>query len=355
MFRRAVSALTIWTAVAAGLSAQGMKSEAPSNTTEKTRFAVVPIPNYNEASGFGLGAIASLFYPVDREDAVSPASSTTLFAFYASNKTAVLGLAQKFHLKEDTYRVSLALAAASINYQFYDEWITGDFIDYNASSGFLLMKGSRRILPGLFLGLKYRFTRSRTTLDIPGDYDPPLETYSGLGPILSFDSRDSVFYPSSGSLFEFESLFNHEALGSESNYAIFEMKANLYRRLGPNGVLALRLAARIGAGDVPFNDQTILVGTDLRGYSSGRYRADQKYCLQGEYRWFFRPRFGGVIFAGFGYVVDRPSQIRLEDTLPSAGAGLRFRAIPDMGVNVGVDVGFGKEGASFYFRIMEAF
>jgi outer membrane protein assembly factor BamA len=339
------------------LTASGLFAQfgAPSDTTDKTRFAFIPIPNYNEATGFGLGLMASLFYPLNKDDKISPASSTTLFGFYSSNQTWVAGAAQKMHLKEDAYRVTLALATASVNYQFYDEWITGGFIDYNASSGFFFAKGSKRVLPEVYLGLKYRYTRSRTTFDIPVDYDPPTETYSGLGPILSYDSRNSVFAPTAGFFVEFESLLHHTSLGSHKKYSLFELKANHYREIGRNQVLALRIATKVGTGDVPFNDQALMVGTDLRGYSSGKYRGDQKYTAQAEYRWAFHRKLGLVAFAGFGYVTDGLSQIRIEDTLPSLGVGIRYLAIPGMGITVGIDAAAGKDETAFYFRILEAF
>ena len=338
-----------------GLFAQFDASGPSSNTTDKTRFAFIPIPNYNEATGFGLGLMATLFYPLSKDDKASPASSTTLFGFYSSNQTWVGGAAQKMHLKEDTYRLTLALATASINYQFYDEWITGGFIDYNASSAFAFAKGSRRILPKFYLGLKYRYTRSRTTFDIPVDYEPPTETYSGLGPILSYDSRNSVFAPSAGFFVEFESLIHHTSLGSEKTYSLFELKANHYLKIKGNQVLALRIATKVGTGDVPFNDQALMVGTDLRGYSSGKYRGDQKYTAQAEYRWAFHKKLGLVAFAGFGYVTDSLSRIRIQDTLPSLGIGVRYLAIPSMGITVGIDAAAGKEETALYFRILEAF
>ena len=352
---RITAALALLLLTVSGLFAQFGASGPPSHTTDKTRFAFIPIPNYNDVTGFGLGLMSSLFYPLNKNDKVSPASSTTLFGFYSSNQTWVVGAAQKLHLKEDTYRATLALATASVNFQFYDEWITGGFIDYNASSGFAFAKGSKRILPKFYLGLKYRYMRSRTTFDIPVDYEPPTETYSGLGPILSYDSRDSVFSPSAGFFVEFDSLFNHESFGSDKRYSLFELKANNYRKIGNNQVLALRIAAKVGTGDVPFNDQAIMVGTDLRGYSSGKYRGEQKYTAQAEYRWAFHRKLGLVAFAGFGYVTDSLSQIRIQDTLPSLGVGVRYLAIPSMGITVGIDAAAGKEETAFYFRILEAF
>jgi outer membrane protein assembly factor BamA len=323
--------------------------------TKKTRFAAIPIPNYNETTGFGLGLILSLYYPFDKDDEISPPSSTTFFGYYAANKTNVIGIAQKFFLKEDKYRIMLALARASINFQFYDENISGGFIDYNTGSRFAIIKGEIQVLNDFYMGLKYRYSRSRTTFDIPFEYDPPENNYSGLGPIVSYDSRDNISYPSSGCLVELQSLFNNSVFGSDQDYTILELGINRYLMLQKNQILAVRLHAKIGVGDVPFEEQAIMAGTDLRGYTSGKYRADQKYTLQAEYRWAFAKKFGMVAFAGFGYVTDKINEIQLKDVLPSAGVGLRYMMIPEYRINIGVDFAVGKDDTAFYFRITEAF
>ena len=323
--------------------------------TKKTRFAAIPIPNYNEASGFGLGLVLSLYYPVDKDDEISPPSSTTFFGYYAANKTNVLGVAQKFYLKEDNYRIMLAFARASINFQFYDENISGGFIDYNTGSRFAMIKGEIQVLNDFYLGLKYRYSRSRTMFDIPVEYDPPENNYSGLGPIVSYDTRDNITYPFSGCLIELESLFNHSFFGSDQDYTIFQLSLNRYLTLKENHILAVRLHAKIGVGDVPFEEQAIMAGTDLRGYTSGKYRADQKYTFQAEYRWTFAKKIGMVAFAGFGYIADKISEIQLKDILPSAGVGIRYMMIPEYRINIGVDFAVGKDDTAFYFRITEAF
>jgi hypothetical protein len=41
--------------------------------------------------------------------------------------------------------------------------------------------------------------------------------------------------------------------------------------------------------------------------------------------------------------------------LPSAGAGIRFKAIPSRNINIGIDAAIGKEDWGIYFRIGEAF
>lgn len=322
---------------------------------DKPNFAAIPVPNYNESTGFGLGAIVTLLYHVNREDEISPPSSTILFGFYASNKTNVFGAAQTFHLRQDKYRFTLALARASINFQYYAENIGGEFIDFNTGSRFGLVKGEIEVLPDFYLGLKYRYTRSRTKFDVPIEYEPPENTYSGLGPTVSYDTRDNVFNAYSGYFIALETLFNHSTFGSDRNYSLFELKANMYLTLKENQRLALRLFFKVGTGDVPFEDQAIMGRTDLRGYSNGRYRADQKYTIQGEYRWTFYKKFGMVAFAGIGWVADKISEIRLEDTLPGVGVGLRYMMIPQYRINIGIDFAVGKDDTAFYFRINEAF
>lgn len=326
-----------------------------SSKMNKTRFAAIPVLNYNESTGLGLGALVGLFYPVNQKDEVSPPSSTMLFGFYAKNKTNAFGLAQKFYLKKDTYRLTMALVRASVNFQFYNENIAGGFIDYNTGARFVLLQAERRVVKNFYLGLKYRYNRSRTTFDIPIEYDPPEVTYSGLGPVISFDSRDSVFGPHKGQLIKLETVINHDVFGSARDYTVFEAAANAYFALPKNSVLAARFFAKVGVGDVPFEDQAIMVGTDLRGYSSGKYRGEQKYTFQAEYRRALYKRVGAVAFGGFGWVADNISQIRLAEILPSAGIGVRYLMIPAFGINVGVDFAVAKDDTAFYFRIGEAF
>ena len=331
------------------------KGEKSSPRANKARVAAIPMLNYNEATGLGVGLLTGVFYPVDKKDDVSPPSSTMLFGFYAKNKTNAYGLAQKFYLKKDTYRLTMALVRASINFQFYHENIPGGFLGYNTGARFALLQAERRVAKSFYLGLKYRYNRTRTTFDIPIDYDPPEVTYSGLGPVLSFDSRDNVFSPRKGGLIKLEALINHDLFGSARDYTILEAVANAYFSLPKKAILATRVFAKTGLGDVPFEEQAVMVGTDLRGYSSGKYRGEQKYTLQAEYR---RPLFkkvGAVVFGGFGWVADDISQIRLADILPSIGVGIRYLMIPVYGINVGIDFAVGKDDTAFYFRIGEAF
>jgi len=156
-------------------------------------------------------------------------------------------------------------------------------------------------------------------------------------------------------LIKIEAVINHDIFGSARDYTILEAAANAYFGLQKNAVLAARVFAKAGLGNVPFEEQAVMVGTDLRGYASGKYRGEQKYTFQAEYRRPLFKRFGAVAFGGFGWVADDVSRIRLADILPSIGLGVRYLMIPAYGINVGIDFAVGKDDKAFYFRIGEAF
>ena len=111
-----------------------------------------------------------------------------------------------------------------------------------------------------------------------------------------------------------------------------------------------------GHGDVPFSAQNILSGQrNLRGYSNGRNRGDQLMVVETEYRWNFHGRWGAVVFGGLGWVANEVSDFSLDETLPAAGLGVRFRIIETYKINARIDYGWGKGDEAVYFSIGEAY
>jgi outer membrane protein assembly factor BamA len=147
-------------------------------------------------------------------------------------------------------------------------------------------------------------------------------------------------------------------VGSDYQFDKYIIAYNQFFKLSKKNdkqVLAARAAFYIADGDVPFDAQSVVGGDDIRGYSEGRYRNNQVYALQGEYRWRFYKRWGMVAFAGVATAVARFKDIPNEDLLPGVGAGLRFRMLREKKVNIGVDGAMGKDDYSITFRIGESF
>ncbi len=329
-------------------------------TGEGVKFAAIPIPNYNETFGFGLGLLGSAFYRTSQADTVSPPSSTSLFGFYTSNETWVAGFAQSLYLSQDKYRGNLYLGLAGVNFQFYAtpiEGLPGGFIPFNTQGFFGGVDGAIETLDRLYLGVQYEYFRLGTEFDValPDSLRTIRETLTGPGVLISYDTRNNIFNPDAGLFLDLSSSFYLKSVGSTNDFSKFKIPLNAYVPINESSVIATRAYAEIATGDVPFQGQSVVGRSDLRGYTSGRYRADQVYAFQAEWRWRFYKRLGSVAFAGVGWATDTLSETRFDDALPCAGVGLRFRMIEDYRINAGVDFAVGKDDTAFYFRIGEAF
>jgi hemolysin activation/secretion protein len=156
----------------------------------------------------------------------------------------------------------------------------------------------------------------------------------------------------------FKNQFYRSWVGSGYNFERYLVTFNQFFKLTPKNekqILAVRASFNVASGNVPFEGQTVVGGDDIRGYSQGKYRNNQVYTLQAEYRWNFYKRWGMVAFAGVANAVAKLADIPKSDFLPGVGGGLRFRMLPREKINIGVDYGVGKDDYSITFRIGEAF
>jgi outer membrane protein assembly factor BamA len=180
--------------------------------------------------------------------------------------------------------------------------------------------------------------------------------YSSLGVSGEYDTRTSTTYPMDGFYCTARLRRYADWLGSASEYTKIKIEVNRYLLQNSIDVLALRGCVEAALGTVPFEAQTVVgAGKDIRGYSSGKFRGDQVYSLQGEYRWNFAPPFGAVGFLGFSLPITQGEQARFADILPGLGAGFRYTMVPEIHANVGLDVAVGRDDWGLYFRIAEAF
>jgi outer membrane protein assembly factor BamA len=327
----------------------------------RAKLAAVPIPAYNESIGWSIGLAVAGFYRIDESDTISPESSTTLFGFYAENRTWAAGIFQQLYLDRDRWRIKAGGAVADVNFQTwlgFPGWVGGGkYIDYTTDVTGLMAEVSRRAWRQLYLGVKYRYMESETVFetDLPVDTSTGTRTFSGLGMVATWDSRDNIFYPRHGYHASFWTLWNGDWIGSDQEYDTYYIEGSGYREYREKHVIAARIHSRFVTGDVPFEDESVFYLIDLRGYTDGRYRADQRHTIQAEYRWNFFRRWFVVGFGGFGWSVDEVPEITWDGILPSAGFGARWRMISDPPVSIGVDIAWGKEERAFYFRIGEAF
>lgn len=178
----------------------------------------------------------------------------------------------------------------------------------------------------------------------------------GIGPLMVFDSRNHVFYPSKGWYIEGKMLEFYDWIGSDYNFGKGVLDVINYTEVHKKGVLATHLNYQFSSGTVPFNMLSTIGGTKrMRGYYEGRFRDRNALILQTEYRLQLPWRLGLVAFADVGQVFNRWSYLKGNEWRWTAGGGVRFMLDPKRKINIRLDYGVGKQTSGFYLTIGEAF
>lgn len=344
------------------LSSVASFSQNNTDTTKTTSFAAIPVINYDPSTGLTLGAMTQLFYKTNKQDTISPSSSTGLFGMYTTNNSYFFSAFEQLYFKKDTWRILGAIGFGSINYQYWQQIpiIGGSFIGFNTEATFAALRVERKLYKKLYGGINTIYAKAKTQFDVPEAFPDSLRfderNMNNLGYQFNYDLRDHQINPYEGFNIEFKNSFYRTWLNSGNNFENYELTYNHYHQLkNERNILATRIHASISAGDVPFQGQNIVGRDDIRGYTSGKYRNNQVYAIQAEYRWRFYKKFGMVGFAGIASAVETIGDIGNSELLPGVGVGLRYMMIEKERVNIGFDIATGKDDWGLYFRIGESF
>ncbi len=221
----------------------------------------------------------------------------------------------------------------------------------------------RKIVPGVYLGLRYWFedyniTQRDSTGMLIKDEITGSEggISSGLGVVANYDTRDNVFFPSRGAYVETVIHPFHHLMGGDFNYTRFLINASKYYNNKWGHVMAFNFYGDFIAGDPPFNQMALLGGSKrMRGYIEGEYRDKSMLIFQAAYRAPLFWRIGAVGFAGYGGVADKIGSFDLKNFKYSYGGGLRFLLDKEKKLNIRFDVGFTENDIRYYLTFGEAF
>lgn len=188
---------------------------------------------------------------------------------------------------------------------------------------------------------------------------------SGLGFLLTYDSRDIPANAYTGLYLDFRGMAYRKFLGSDRNFYRLELDYRQYKSVGNRKVLVWTAQTKNVFGNVPLTQYT-LTGTpfDLRGYYMGQYRDKSSHVVMAEYRQMFNTdrstrmkrlihHVGFVAWTGCGFMGPTPGKI--EGVLPNYGAGLRIEVQPRMNVRLDLGKNTVNNQTLFYFNMTEAF
>ena len=349
---------------------------------DKPSFIPVPIAFYQQETGFA-GGVAIL--PVWRfgQDTTVRKSNARLIAWISQKKQTTIQLTHTIFTKEEKYFFSGELSYYDLAFQYFGR---GNDTDKDILSNIQYPlwvfdeKALVKVMPNLFVGLRYRLTDLGTVKLKDGDDSTPEPyntipaeqragyTTSGVGPALLYDGRDNVLATYRGNFVDAHVLFNGKGLGSDYNFTRYMVDARHFNPLfgSNNTILALQFLGQYHTGNVPFREwggMGATLGGSLynnaylmRGIYEARFRDRQFTTAQAEIRQKLFWRFDGVVFGAVGEVAPNIDDYTFDGLKYAGGAGVRFRFNRRDRLNIRLDYGVGSGGNSgIIFAVGEAF
>ena len=336
---------------------------APIPAVQQGNWIVVPIPVANPTIGTGL-QLTALYLHAKRpgqEDALGGTSG--LVAVGTDRGTRVFGAFHDNSFDHDRFRLNAFVGSARFNLKFYgigeNSPLASNPVPYEMDGGLAQLRGGVRIAgtEHLYAGLTYQFLQSTLTFEISelASGLPDLATHfrnAGLGPHVTFDSRDSNYYPTRGQYARFSWLNYGKRWGGDFEFDKFDAFYNHYLPLTVDSLLALRVRHQAASDGTPF---FALPTLDMRGFSIDRYRDKQTLSLTAEWRYKFTPRWGMVAYGEAGRYASSFSQLGEGRTIKTVGGGVRWRVTQERDMNIGLDYAVSSDDRALFIQIAERF
>lgn len=330
---------------------------------KKFDCSVIGGPYYAPETSGGIVVMAAGLYKTDRTDSLLPASSASVYGSVSLTGFYGIGINSNTIFPKEKFRL---LAKASFSSMPNKYWGIGyenghhkdDYTKYTLVTKKLSADFSAKIAGRLFGGASVMLNDGSAQKIDTGAGKPLMQPDHifafGLGPFISFDSRDFIPNASKGMYVRACYRFFPSTFGNDHVFGKLELQFDWYKRLWATGLLATDFYTESNFGEVPWSLLAEAGGSNrLRGYFEGRYR-DKKYVSgQVELRQKIAGRSGAVVWIGAGNVCPAYKEIQLDQTLISYGIGYRWEF--KNRVNIRLDFGMGADQSGFYFGINEVF
>jgi len=333
------------------------------------RISAYPYAYYTPETEFAFGVGGIITFYTD-EDLLLRPSKATVSAYTTAKDQYKVTLSPEVYFKQNKIFGSLDLDYGRYVDKFYG---VGNSTPEIENSDYVTRGWGVRtelqvppflgFLSSTRIGVIYEFAERDITADLGNPYltdgsvsGAEAGSISGAGLSWVWDSRDHIFYPTSGGFHRVSAVYYMDGIGSDYDYNRYEVDLRQYFGKKDAHVFAFQLLWQATFGTPPFYELPALGGQQImRGYYEGRYRDRVYLAGQAEYRTHLWWKLGAVAFLGAGDVGHDFSDFYLRDFKISGGAGLRLLFNEKEGVNLRMDLGFGTDTNGTYFALEEAF
>lgn len=344
-------------------------------------------PSYSPDFGLLVGGSALMTFSIQPSDSTLKRSVLPMTIAFIFDGGINLFMKPQLFFKNDRFRIFGKFSYKNTQENYYGvgystnkNYVRSDTTSQYRYSGvqinpwFLFRLGNTNLFAGPQIDINYdHFTNPGTYLameesytDAGGNAHGYKNFNSGLGFLLTYDSRDVPSNAYRGMYLDFRGMMYHKIFGSDKNFYRLELDYRQYKQIGERKVIAWTAQSKNVFGkDIPLT-QYSLTGTpfDLRGYYMGQYRDKSSHVVLAEYRQMFNTdedtwlkriiqHLGFVAWAGCGFM--GPTATKVEGVLPNYGVGLRIEVQPRMNVRLDLGKNTVNNQTLFYFNMTEAF
>ena len=344
-------------------------------------------PSYSPDFGLLVGGSALMTFSIQPSDSTLKRSVLPMTIAFIFDGGINLFMKPQLFFKNDRFRIFGKFSYKNTQENYYGvgystnkNYVRSDTTSQYRYSGvqinpwFLFRLGNTNLFAGPQIDINYdHFTNPGKYLameesytDAGGDAHGYKNFNSGLGFLLTYDSRDVPSFAYRGMYLDFRGMMYHKIFGSDKNFYRLELDYRQYKQIGERKVIAWTAQSKNVFGkDIPLT-QYSLTGTpfDLRGYYMGQYRDKSSHVVLAEYRQMFNTdedtwlkriiqHLGFVAWAGCGFM--GPTATKVEGVLPNYGVGLRIEVQPRMNVRLDLGKNTVNNQTLFYFNMTEAF
>lgn len=343
-------------------------AQSDSTVSRKSLF-IIPHPAYQQETSWSAGIAVGYYFKsndMSRISAISGSADYTLLNQFLFNITP------KIYSKNKKWYIY-----SNLNFKKYPDFYYGlgnkptDIQQTFTSRTFSLKlepqyRVAKNLSIGILAGSRFEELSVDSTFeDIKHNifskygeegWHPYSKTH--LGFLVSYDSRDSHFYPKKG-IFA-KTTWSSSIKDWGSTYSIRDLSID-FRQFVPlykNHIFAWQayFAGAFSSAEIPFQLRPTLGGRDIvRGFREGMYRDNMLLVLQTEYRIPIYERLKGAMFVSAGDVLNNGTD-RIDKLKLAWGAGLRYR-LNDARVHLRFDIAKNNYGEKlqFYITATEAF
>lgn len=333
---------------------------------KRAGFLIVPLPIYTPETKAAFTLTGMVHF---REDETSRPSTFMAFLAYSQlGQFRAAGRAQSY-LADGRFHIAGSMGGAKWPGKFFGigtDNTEDDEEDYTSRDFTGRLALQHRLGKHLKAGLSTEFQHYEITkieaggiLDTGNVRGTQGGNIFGIGPIVTFDSRDDSFFPRTGVYGQFSAVMFPDSLG---DYDFQRYRADLRRYVpaGERGVVAVQAYVNVVRGDIPFTHLSRIGGGGggfslVRGYHSGLFRERDVAALQGEYRMQVWKKLGAAVFGSAGVIGNDLLRARGLAVKPAGGVGLRYRVGGEETINLRLDFAVGKDSSGVYFNILESF